>query len=176
MLQLTPVAGPGPVKPNFAEMIFAWGRRLAERGAKGSLAYRFALGFACTARGADLAKLSDADLLFFEPTMPGAEAWTVKGAGRAPEAWWIHATAFGDRGSAVFAFLAEGNKWAEAASRAGAPSVRNAGNGPDASVIESLESALGKGNLVSLPGVGALGLGSTADDAGLALLECRGLV
>lgn len=176
MLQLQTVVGECPVKRNFADLLFAWGRRLAAEGAVGSLAYRFALGFACTSRGADLARLSDKDLLFLEPTQPGGEVWTAKGRGEAPGSWWIHATVFADRGSAVFTCLAEGAEWTDAARRAGAPSVNGAGAGPDAVVIGAIEAALGKGNLVSLEGLGALGLGSTADDAGLALLETRGRV
>ncbi|MFZ4695618.1 MAG: hypothetical protein ACOYMV_10875, partial [Verrucomicrobiia bacterium] len=91
-----------------------------------------------------------------------------------PGAWWIHATVFADRGSAIFTGLMEGTAWAEAALLAGASPVSGAGAGPDAAVIGAIEAALGKGNLVSLDGVGALALGSTADDAALALLESRG--
>ncbi len=97
----------------------------------------------------------------------------AKGRGEVPEPWWIHATVFANRGSAVFTCLMEGFEWAEAARRAGAPSVSGSGAGPDAAVIGAIERALGKGNLISLEGLGALALGSTADDAGLALLESR---
>ena len=174
MLQLQIVAGECPVKRNFADLLFAWGRRFAAEGAVGSLAYRFALGFVCTARGADLARLSDRDLLFLEPTEPGGEAWTTRGGGDSPEAWWIHATVFADRGSSVFSFLVEGPSWSDAAAGAGAPLVRDAGKVPSPAAMAALETALGKGNLVGLPGLGALGLGSTADDAGLALLDTLG--
>ncbi|MCC7519291.1 MAG: hypothetical protein IT578_08925 [Verrucomicrobiae bacterium] len=159
------------MKPHFAEMLFAWGRRLAACGARGCLAYRFALGYVATARGADLAKLSRKDLVFLAPEQPGSEVWTAKGEGKAPDAWWVLAVAFEDRGSAVFCFLVEGEGWAAAAVRAGRPAVEGAGGLPEASTIAALEAALGQGNLVSLRGIGALALGSTADDAGLALTE-----
>ena len=173
MLQLQTIAGECPGKPHFAEMLFAWGRRLSEAGATGGLAYRFALGFVCTARGVDLGALSAKDLLFLEPKEPGGEAWMSRGRGEVPGVWWIHATVFANRGSAIFTGLMEGTVWAEAALRAGAPPASGVGAGPGAAVIGAIEAALGKGNLVSLEGVGALALGSTADDAGLALLESR---
>lgn len=175
MLKIDPVAGECPGKPNFSEMIFGWGRRLSAAGARGGLAYRFALGFICTARGANLAALSAKDLLFLEPREPAGQAWSVMGKGEVPAAWWIHATVFADRGSSVFSFLAEGASWSEAAARTGAPTVRDADKGESPSTLAALEAALGKGNLVALAGIGALGLGSTADDAGLALLDaCTG--
>jgi hypothetical protein len=155
-------------------MIAAWGRRLAGHGVSGCLAYRFALGFVATGKGADLARLSDKDLLFLEPERPSAESWVAHGAAAAPAAWWVLATVFADRGSAIFAFLAEGEEWARAAAAAGAPAVGGASGDRAGETVAKIEAALGRGNALALEGVGALALGSTADDAGLDLLRLLG--
>lgn len=174
MLSLERAAGVCPVKRPFLEALAVWGRRLDDAGIRGSLAYRFALGFVISAHGSDLRKLAEGDLLFLEPREPSSNSWTVKGAGEPSVAWWTLATAFADRGSAIFAFLAEEEKWARAALRAGAPRVSRAAEGVSAAAIVEIEAGLGRGNAVALDGIGAMALGSTADDAGLELLRLLG--
>lgn len=166
-------AGVCPVKRPFAEQLFAWGRRLAGAGG-GSLAYRFALGFVCTARGAAWDGLGDPDLLLIETSVPGGEGWVAKGGGPAPATWWIHATTYSDRGSAVFSFLLEAPALVAPARRGGTPVVTGTAHGPSEATLRSLETALGRGNLVALDGVGVLSFGSTADDAGEPLLALAG--
>lgn len=174
MLSLERTAGVCPVKRPFLETLAVWGRRLDDAGVRGSLAYRFALGFVISAQGSDLRKLAEGDLLFLEPREPSSNSWVARGAGEPSAVWWAFATAFADRGSAIFAFLAEGEAWARAALRAGAPRVSHAAEGMRAATVAEIETGLGRGNALAFDEVGAMTLGSTADDAGWELLTLLG--
>ncbi len=161
--------GSFPLKKNFADFLFEWGRQLAATPGtplKASLSYRHGLGFVATREGANLARLGEHDLVLLEldTELPGR--LTVHGGAPPPSEGWIHGLAFACRGGAIFSFFCQDTTCAAAR-------VEESELNDPARAIPAFEAALGKGNLVQVGQRGVLSIGCTAQDAGEPLLALR---
>ena len=173
--------GSFPIKRNFDDELFAWGKKLGERGLLssvqdgpgGSLSYRYALGFVITARDADLAKLTRKDLIFVEQWDAAARQLLLRGEGKPPVESFLHAAVYQNRSGAIFAFFATAPKILKMASQSGLPCLAAAPFEDPASLMGSVEEGLGAGNIMVVPNRGALSFGCTAEDAGEQILSCH---
>jgi hypothetical protein len=169
---------PFPIRRPFADALFDWGRRLAERRLmgshgdklRGSLSYRFGLGFVMTSSQAPIERLSDCDLQFIQTMSPQDGRAGTQAESALTEIQLCHALTYRSRGGVIFVFHAIDPRLEKAALEKGAPFLDAKLSDKRDDFRMKFEEQLGKGNLVVLKGRGVISLGCTADDTGEQIL------
>jgi hypothetical protein len=151
-----------PIKENFAEVLFALGKKLSHAGVrseKTSLCYRHGLGFVITSADAPLDRLTEKHLVLIEDCNLG-NPLKVRGSHDPSPLFALHAAVFHLRSGAIFSLLVEASKL-DAPKLPCLPSTSSEFQ----LLNEQMESLLSKGNQILVQNVGVLSFGCTEDDA-----------
>jgi len=179
MFEIEKAAEVFPIKQNFADTVFEWGRELDRQGIVsgqegGSLSYRHGLGFVITARDANLHTLVAIDLVFVERWDFSSGRVTIRGRQEPPPESLLHAVIYQNRGGAIFTVFTRSRAVLKAAGELGLPVTDHPQALDTPALASEVEGKLGRGNMVIVRNEGVLSFGCTVEDASRQVLTLIG--
>ncbi len=165
-------------KRNFTDALIAWGKSfcayglasLTDGSLKGSLSFRYGLGFVITTKNVDLKNIKDTDLIYVESWDHASSTLTYRGNQSPPEESFLHAMIYQNRSSAIFTFFLHPLPHLHFIKDSCLPIIHDDLLENTPAFISEIEKAIGQGNQILIDH-GILSFGCTADDAGKQILE-----